>query len=140
VAAKFGNDPREFRILSKEFLDNGKGDVAGIKTVRVEWTKNEGRFQMAEISGSEQTFEADLVLLAMGFLGPEDTLAEKLGLVRDNRSNFKAEYGKYATSLAGVFAAGDCRRGQSLIVWAINEGRQAAREIDRYLTGSTTLP
>ncbi len=76
----------------------------------------------------------------MGFLGPEDTLAEQLGLQRDERSNFKAEYGKYATNVPGVFAAGDCRRGQSLVVWAINEGREAAREIDRFLMATTQLP
>jgi NADPH-dependent glutamate synthase beta subunit-like oxidoreductase len=141
VATVFGKDPREFAISSKEFLDDGKGNVAGIKTVRLEWAKDaSGRPTMKEVPNSEQVFEADLVLLAMGFLGPEDTLGEKIGLERDPRSNFKAEYGKYATSVAGVFAAGDCRRGQSLVVWAINEGRQAAREIDRFLMGATTLP
>jgi len=142
VAAKFGEDPREYCILSKEFIDDGNGNVAGIKTVQVEWIppNGDGRPKMQEIPGSERTFKADLVLLAMGFLGPEDTLAEKLGLERDPRSNFKAEYGKYATSVDGVFAAGDCRRGQSLVVWAINEGREAAREVDRYLMGVTHLP
>ncbi|QGJ69025.1 NADH-glutamate synthase small chain [Planctomycetales bacterium 10988] len=140
VSAKFGSDPREFCVLSKEFIDDGKGNVAGIRTVRVEWTKEDGRFKMNEIEGSEQVFEADLVLLAMGFLGPEDTIAKELDLELDPRSNFKAEYGKYATNIEGIFAAGDCRRGQSLIVWAINEGREAAREVDRYLMGSTTLP
>jgi len=141
VEAKFGADPREFCVLSKEFIDDGNGNVAGIKTVRVEWAKDEnGRFQMSEVPGSEQTFEADLVLLAMGFLGPEDTIIPKLGLETDPRSNFKAVYGNYATNVDGVFAAGDCRRGQSLIVWAINEGRECAREVDRYLMGSTILP
>ena len=95
---------------------------------------------MEEIAGSEKEFRADLVLLAMGFLGPEDTIVGKLGLETDERSNFKAEYGQYATSAEGVFAAGDCRRGQSLVVWAINEGREAAREIDRFLVGSSLLP
>ena len=141
VAAKFGDDPREFCVLSKEFLDDGKGGVAGVKTVRLEWTKGEdGRFQMKEKPGTEQTFEAQLVFLAMGFLGPEETVVPHLGLETDQRSNFKAEHGKFATSVDRVFAAGDCRRGQSLVVWAINEGRGAAREIDRFLTGSTTLP
>ena len=144
VAARFGSDPREFAIMSKEFIGSD-GRVEGISTVRVEWTKGEnGRFQMKEVPGSEQVFQADLVLLAMGFLGPEETLGEQLGLEMDERPNgwsmFKAEYGKYATSAEGVFAAGDCRRGQSLIVWAINEGREAAREIDHYLTGSSELP
>jgi glutamate synthase (NADPH/NADH) small chain len=80
------------------------------------------------------------VLLSLGFLGPEDTLIDQLGLERDGRSNAKAEYGKFATSIDGVFAAGDMRRGQSLVVWAINEGRGAAREVDRYLMGETNLP
>ena len=141
VAAKFGADPRVFSILSKEFLDDGNGRVSGIRAATVEWALDEsGRFQMSEVPGSEQVFEADLVLLAMGFLGPEDTLVQKLGLETDSRSNFKAAYGDFATSAEGVFAAGDCRRGQSLIVWAINEGRAAAAKVDEYLMGSTELP
>ncbi len=141
VAAKFGADPRVFSILSKEFLDDGNGRVSGIRAATVEWASDEsGRFQMSEVPGSEQVFEADLVLLAMGFLGPEDTLVQKLGLETDSRSNFKAAYGDFATSAEGVFAAGDCRRGQSLIVWAINEGRAAAAKVDEYLMGSTELP
>jgi NAD(P)H-dependent glutamate synthase small subunit len=139
--AKFGKDPREFCVLSKRFLDDGNGSVAGIETVRVEWTKDaEDKWQMSEVPGSEEIFEADLVFLAMGFLGPEDTLAEQLGLERDARSNFKADYGKYATSTEGVFAAGDCRRGQSLVVWGIAEGRGAARAVDTFLMGSSDLP
>ncbi|PHR94735.1 MAG: glutamate synthase [Blastopirellula sp.] len=139
--AKFGDDPREFCVLSKEFIDDGNGKLAGIKTVQVEWTKDDsGRWNMKEIEGSEKEWKADLVFLSMGFLGPEATLAEKLGLDTDQRSNFKAEYGKFATNIDGVFAAGDCRRGQSLIVWAINEGREAARECDRFLMGVTQLP
>ncbi|MGB8330734.1 MAG: glutamate synthase small subunit [Polyangiales bacterium] len=141
AAAKFGKDPREFRVLSKRFLDDGNGNVAGVETVRVEWTKDaEGKWRMSEVRGSEEIFEADLVLLAMGFLGPEDTLAEQLGLERDPRSNFKAEYGKYATNTRGVFAAGDCRRGQSLVVWGIAEGRGVARAVDTFLMGASTLP
>ena len=141
AAAKFGDDPREFRVLSKRFIDNGQGRVAGIETVRVDWQKDaEGKWQMSEVEGSEQTFEADLVFLAMGFLGPEDAVADKLGLERDPRSNFKADYGHYATSIDGVFAAGDCRRGQSLIVWGIAEGRGAARAVDAYLMGHSDLP
>ncbi len=140
VQARFGQDPREYCVLSKRFVDDGQGAVAGIETVRVEWSKNNGKFEMREVPGSEQTFEADLVFLAMGFLGPEENVAGMLGVERDQRGNFQADYGRYATSVPGVFAAGDCRRGQSLIVWAINEGRQAAREIDRHLMGATTLP
>jgi NAD(P)H-dependent glutamate synthase small subunit len=140
AAAKFGKDPREYRVLSKRFLDDGDGKVAGVETVRVEWAKDaHGKWQMREVPGSEQIFEADLIFLAMGFLGPEDTLAEQLGLERDPRSNFKAEYGKYATSTQGVFAAGDCRRGQSLVVWGIAEGRGAARAVDTFLMGSSDL-
>jgi NAD(P)H-dependent glutamate synthase small subunit len=140
AAAKFGKDPREFCVLTKAFVGDGKGNVQAIKTVRVEWVKDEaGRFQMKEVAGSEQQFPADLVLLAMGFLGPEQALAEQLGIEVDPRSNYKAAYGSHATSLEGVFAAGDCRCGQSLVVWAIKEGRLAARECDRYLMGATQL-
>uniref|UniRef100_G3D5I4 Glutamate synthase [NADPH] small chain n=1 Tax=uncultured Myxococcales bacterium TaxID=253830 RepID=G3D5I4_9BACT len=140
AAAKFGNDPREYRVLSKRFLDDGNGKVAGVETVRVEWVKDaHDKWQMSEVPGSEQIFEADLIFLAMGFLGPEDTLAEQFGLERDPRSNFKAQYGKYATSTEGVFAAGDCRRGQSLVVWGIAEGRGAARAVDTFLMGSSDL-
>jgi NADPH-dependent glutamate synthase beta subunit-like oxidoreductase len=84
--------------------------------------------------------QAELVLLAMGFLGPEETVLKQLGVEQDARSNAKAEYGRFSTNVPGVFAAGDCRRGQSLVVWAINEGRGAARECDRYLMGNTNLP
>ena len=139
-ATKFGKDPREFSILSKEFIEDS-GRLAGIRTVRVKWSKGEdGRFEMQEIPGTEEEWKADLVFLAMGFLGPEETLVPQLGLETDPRSNFKAEFGQYATSVEGIFAAGDCRRGQSLVVWAIKEGRDAAREIDRYLMGRTMLP
>jgi len=141
ASAKFGKDPREFCILTKEFVGDGKGNIKAIKTIQVEWEKDEnGRFQMNEVPGSEREFPADLVTLAMGFMGPEETLAEKLGIERDARSNFKADFGRFATSSEGVFAAGDCRRGQSLIVWAIAEGRGAARCIDIYLTGGSDLP
>jgi NADPH-dependent glutamate synthase beta subunit-like oxidoreductase len=144
VKARFGRDPREFSILSKQFIGGSRGQVTGIETIRVQWVNQDGRLVMKEIPGTEQVFKADLVLLAMGFLGPEFTLAQQLNLELDQRPNgwsmYQAAYGKYATSTPGVFAAGDCRRGQSLVVWAINEGRQAAREIDRYLMGSTELP
>jgi NAD(P)H-dependent glutamate synthase small subunit len=138
--AVFGDDPRTYQILTKEFIDDGHGNVKAVKTIRVEWVKDNGKFAMKEIPGSEHIFPADLVLLAMGFLGPEETLVKTLGLETDPRSNYKAEFNKYNTSIEGVFAAGDCRRGQSLVVWAINEGRGAARECDRYLMGDTRLP
>ena len=141
VAAKFGSDPRQFSIFSKEFVDDGNGNVAGVRTVRVEWTPdNSGRPIMAPIPGSEETWDADLVLLAMGFLGPEHTIVGQLGFDTDGRSNFTAEYGRFATTADGVFAAGDCRRGQSLVVWAIAEGRACARAVDEYLMGSSALP
>lgn len=134
AAAKFGKDPRSYEVLTKRFLGDENGVLKGLEVIRVCWEKDEtGRFQFKEIEGSEEIIEADLVLLAMGFLGPEPTIAEKLGLDRDNRSNFKADYGRFSTNVKGVFAAGDCRRGQSLVVWAISEGRQAAAQVDNYL-------
>lgn len=130
-----GKDPREYCILSKEFISDGKGNLAGIKTVNVEWNKDDkGQFQMHEIAGSEKEWKAELITLAMGFLGPEQTASNMLGLAYDQRSNIKATYGKFSTNIEGVFAAGDCRRGQSLVVWAINEGRGAAEAIDQYLS------
>ncbi|MBI1370541.1 MAG: glutamate synthase small subunit [Planctomycetes bacterium] len=141
--AKFGSDPRTYSILSKRFIDDGHGNLAGIETVQVEWVKDNGRFQMREVPGSEKTWKADLVLLAMGFLGPEHYLLEALGddykIATDPRSNYQAEHGRFITSHPKVFTAGDCRRGQSLVVWAINEGRGAARAIDLALMGKTTL-
>ena len=133
-AAKFGSDPRVFLISSTEFVGNGK--VAGIRTIDVEFKV--GKFE--NVPGSEREWRADLVLLAMGFLGPEHAVSDPLRIAYDERSNYRAEYGKYQTSVENVFAAGDCRRGQSLVVRAINEGREAAREIDRYLMGATELP
>lgn len=140
AAARFGRDPREFSILTKEFLGDENGRVRAVRTVRVQWIREPGSPpRMEEIPGTEEEFETDLVLLALGFLGPEDYIADELELERDPRSNFKAQYGEFATSIPGVFAAGDARRGQSLVVWAINEGRGAAREVDRYLMGTTEL-
>ena len=97
-------------------------------------------FSPVEVPGSEREIPAQVAFLAMGFIGPEDVIAEELGLERDNRSNIQADYGKFTTNIDGVFSAGDMRRGQSLVVWAINEGRAAARECDRYLMGETSLP
>ncbi|KAJ0356226.1 hypothetical protein COL922a_014692, partial [Colletotrichum nupharicola] len=113
----------------------------GINTVRVEWTKSAtGGWDMKTVEGSEQFFPADLVLLSMGFLGPEDRLLGE-EIVRDARKNVKTTPGHYGTNVPGVYAAGDCRRGQSLIVWGINEGRQCAREVDTFLSGiSSQLP
>ena len=139
AATRDGKDPRSYEILTKEFVAaaDGSGKIAGVKTVGVEWIKDPatGRMSFEEVEGSEKVWEADLVLLAMGFLGPEQGLAEKLGVDTDDRSNFKAEFGEFETSVPGVFAAGDCRRGQSLVVWAISEGRGAAAKVDAFLMG-----
>jgi glutamate synthase (NADPH/NADH) small chain len=141
AAAKFGADPRIFTTTATKFEGDAAGNVTAVHTVEVKWEKNEkGQFIPVQIPGTEKVRPAGLVLLAMGFLGPEQQLPEALGLERDGRSNIKADYNKYATSVPGVFAAGDCRRGQSLVVWAFNEGRGAARECDRYLMGETELP
>ncbi len=136
-----GEDPREYLISTKRMLGDADGNVNEIEIVRVEWVQDEasGRFSPQEVEGSSRIIKADLVLLAMGFLGPEQTIVEKIGLDTDQRSNVAAEFEKYTTSVDGVFAAGDMRRGQSLVVWAINEGRGAARECDRYLMGKTML-
>ncbi|PKA51627.1 Glutamate synthase 1 [NADH], chloroplastic [Apostasia shenzhenica] len=134
AAAKFGKDPRTYEVMTKRFVGDENGAVKALEVVRVRWVKDSsGRPRPEEIEGTEVIIEADLVLLAMGFLGPEPTIAEKLGLELDKRSNFQAEYGRFSTNVDGVFAAGDCRRGQSLVVWAINEGRQAAAQVDKYL-------
>jgi glutamate synthase (NADPH/NADH) small chain len=138
--AIYGADPREYLINTKKFVGDEQGHVKELHTVRVEWVKDNGRFLPKEIPGTERIFPARLVLLAMGFLGPENLLLDKLGVAKDPRSNARAEHGKFVTNLPSVFAAGDMRRGQSLVVWAINEGRGAARECDRYLMGETALP
>lgn len=139
--ALYGSDPRQYLIQTKRFVGDENGHVKGLETVRIRWERDaNGRFAPVEQPGSEAYYPAQLVLLAMGFLGPEDTLLGQLGVERDERSNAKAEYGRFATSVPGVFAAGDMRRGQSLVVWAINEGRAAARECDRFLMGYTNLP
>jgi glutamate synthase (NADPH/NADH) small chain len=129
---------REFAISTKEFVGE-KGKVTGLKTVHVEWKDG----KMIEVPASERVYEADLVLLAMGFVSPIATLLEGFGVDKDARGNAKATTdfdGGYATNVPGVFAAGDMRRGQSLVVWAIREGRQAARAVDEYLMGFSDLP
>ncbi|MEX0998903.1 MAG: glutamate synthase subunit beta [Thermodesulfobacteriota bacterium] len=139
--AVFGEDPRKYQVLTTKFVGDDDGNVKELHTVKIEWHQGDnGRPSFREVPGTEEVWPVDRVFLALGFLGPEDTVLEQLNIERDDRSNAKAEYGKYKTSVEGVFAAGDARRGQSLIVWAINEGREAARECDRYLMGSTNLP
>ena len=131
---------RDWSILTKQFTgENGR--VTKLHAVRLEWTPPDstGRAQMKEIPGSEFEVECDLVLLALGFVHPEHGIAEELGLELDGRGNLKAEYGGYTTSHEKVFAAGDARRGQSLVVWAIHEGREAARAIDIALMGHSDL-
>jgi glutamate synthase (NADPH) small chain len=141
AAAKFGADPRVYLTTVKRFNGDGAGNLTGVVTVQIKWERNDkGQFVPIELPGSEKEHPAQLVLLAMGFLGPEQALLKDLKVEVDARSNVKADYGKYATSVPGVFAAGDARRGQSLVVWAINEGRGAARECDLWLMGATELP
>jgi glutamate synthase (NADPH/NADH) small chain len=138
--ALFGHEPRLYAIQTTKFEGDANGHVAAIHTVRVEWVKDNGRPGPKPIPGTEQVFPAQLILFALGFSGPENQLLDQLGVEKDPRSNAKAEYGRFHTSVPGVFAAGDMRRGQSLVVWAINEGRGAARECDRFLMGRTDLP
>jgi glutamate synthase (NADPH) small chain len=142
AATVFDGDPRRYLILTKKFVGGAEsGHLKEVHTVNIEWGKNEkGQFVPKEVPGTEKVWPAQLVLLAMGFLGPEEGLLKELGVAQDERSNAKAEHGKFATTVPGIFAAGDARRGQSLVVWAINEGRGAARECDRYLMGHTDLP
>jgi glutamate synthase (NADPH/NADH) small chain len=141
AAAVFGADPRVYLTTVKKFIGDECGHVKEALTVEIKWEKNEkGQFVPKEIPGTEKTRPTQLVLLAMGFLGPEQPLLDALKIDRDPRTNIKADHGKFTTSIPKVFAAGDCRRGQSLVVWAFNEGRGAARECDRWLMGYTNLP
>jgi glutamate synthases, NADH/NADPH, small subunit len=140
VATHYGKDPREYSILSKEFVDDGEGNVKGINTIRVEWKRSDsGAWQMAEVPGSEEFFPADVVLLSMGFVGPD---ADNLEVAKTKRGTIATvDPNAYKVGQDdNLFAAGDCRRGQSLVVWGIQEGRQCAREVDNYLMGSTRLP
>ncbi|WP_078553350.1 glutamate synthase subunit beta [Bacillus alkalicellulosilyticus] len=139
--AVFGKDPRAYQVMTTKFVGDEEGNVKEVHTVAVETSFDaKGNKVRTVIPGTEQVWPAQLVFLAVGFTGPEQEIIRQLELQTDNRSNIKAEYGKYETSVKGVFAAGDNRRGQSLIVWAIHEGREAARECDKYLMGSTLLP
>lgn len=140
AAALFGQDPRQYQTMTKRFIGDREGTVKEAHTVQVEWTTQNGRPTPREIPGTDKVWPTQLVLLALGFLGPEETLPGQLGVERDERTNVRATEGNYATNVKGVFAAGDMRRGQSLVVWAIKEGRGAAKEVDRFLMGSTNLP
>ncbi len=141
AARKFGADPRRYAIVTKKFEGDNSGHVKAAHTIQIEWVKDDkGQFTMKEVAGTEKVWPVQRVLLAMGFVGPEEAVLASVGVEKDARSNAKAEHGKFSTNVKGVFAAGDMRRGQSLVVWAINEGRGAARECDRYLMGSSELP
>jgi len=132
---------RNWSIMTKEFVDDGEGNVKGIKLAKLEWKVNDlGRPEYEEVSGSEYEIPCDLALLAIGFMHTErHGLLEDLGVALDDRGNIAAEEGSYQTSKPNVFAAGDARRGQSLVVWAIAEGREAARAVDIYLMGESKL-
>jgi glutamate synthase (NADPH/NADH) small chain len=141
VAAVFGQDPRTFCVMSKQFIGDRDGHLRGVQTVQVEWTSNNnGGSAPREIPGTERKWPAQMILLAMGFLGPEtDGLLSQLGVAIDKRGNVCVNEDKM-TNVPGVFSAGDMARGQSLVVWAIADGRRAARGVDKYLMGETTLP
>lgn len=136
-----GGDPRNYLVQTTKIESDENGNVKAVHTVDIEWTRTpEGQMIPQEIPGSAKVHAADIILLAMGFMGPEGGLVDQFNLDKDPRSNILAEYDKFATSKPGIFAAGDGRRGQSLIVWAIDEGRRAAREVDTYLMGESYLP
>ncbi|MCC2254954.1 glutamate synthase subunit beta [Ruminococcus sp. CLA-AA-H200] len=139
--ALYGHDPRVYQTTVKEFVKDKKGKLCKAVLVKLESKKDEktGRMMMAEIPGSEYTVDADLVLIAAGFLGSEDYVTKSFGVDVNERTNVKTEPGKYATNVQHVFTAGDMHRGQSLVVWAIREGREAAREVDESLMGYTNL-
>ncbi len=135
-----GEDPRKYSMMTKKFLADEKGILQAVEVSGVEWVKADGRFVPQPVAGTEQIIPTDLVLLAMGFIGPEEHLLQQLQVLQDERSNIRATDKTYLTNRERIFAAGDARRGQSLVVWAIHEGRAAARECDRVLMGETHLP
>ena len=128
----FGKDPRHYQLLTKSFIKDSKGNVKGINTINVDFIDG----KLLEIEGTEKTWDAELVLLSMGFLSPEHYLSDDAEIELDQRGNYLSEHGDYKTSKEGIFSAGDCRRGQSLVVWAINEGRGVAFSVDNYLENS----
>ena len=130
---RFGKDPREYEISTNLFVNDGDGNVAGLKTKSIEWYKKNGQWNMKLKKETEKLWEADLILLAMGFTGPEKELLDQMGVALNEKENIDTPELPFLTSRSGVFTAGDCRRGQSLVVWAINEGRAAASAIDKYL-------
>jgi glutamate synthase (NADPH/NADH) small chain len=141
AAALWGADPRRYLVNTRRLIGNDAGHVKAIETVQIEWVHTPGsRPEMHEVAGSEQTLDADLVLIAMGFLGPQQELPTSLGCKLDHRGNIVRDE-DYMTTVPGVFSAGDCSGGQSLVVWAIREGGEAARAVDKYLMfGESVLP
>ncbi|RUT35923.1 glutamate synthase subunit beta [Paenibacillus zeisoli] len=138
--ALYGEDPREFSIMTTKFVGDDEGNLKELHTIQIQRIVDEtGRKIYQPIPGTERVFPAQMALIAIGFDGPENTIINELSLGTDRRSNVKAQYGKYKTNADKVFAAGDMRRGQSLVVWAINEGREAAREVDKFLMGASVL-
>ena len=129
AAQVFGDDPRQYHLMTKSFIKDEAGKVTGLNTVNVDFKDG----QLVEIEDSEKTWDAQLVLLSMGFVSPEHYLSDDANIELDARGNYQANYGEYTTSQEGIFTAGDCRRGQSLVVWAINEGRGVAAKVDQYL-------
>jgi len=140
AAAVQGEDPRRYSMTACKFIANEQGVLSAVEVSAVEWIKVHGRFVPQPVAGTEEMIPADLVLLAMGFVGPEEHLLQQLQVAQDERSNIRANDKNYLTNREHIFAAGDARRGQSLVVWAIHEGRAAARECDRFLMGETHLP
>ena len=130
---RFGKDPRNYSLLSKSFLVGDQGQVRGVQTIEVDWTQPGDKAPFTEVEGSEREWPCDLVFLSMGFTGPERAVADQFGLECDPRSNILSPAPGYQSSRLPIFAAGDCRRGQSLVVWAIHEGREVAQAVDDYL-------
>jgi glutamate synthase (NADPH/NADH) small chain len=135
VQAVFGKDPRVFSVLTKEFIGDADGNLTALVTQNVEITADGPK----AMEGTEREWPCDLVVLSMGFVSPEQYVVEELGLDTDQRNNIHAVYGDYRTNVEGVFAGGDCRRGQSLVVWAINEGRGMAESCDEFLKQNRTM-
>jgi glutamate synthase (NADPH/NADH) len=139
-----GKDIRSYSVMTKEFVGDADGHVCGVKIVDTEWKSKDGRMQMVEVAGSDKVIPAEAVFLAIGFVSPEGPLAKQFGVQLDKRGNYKAPWDKeetdFQTSSAKVFAAGDCRRGQSLVVWAIAEGRQASKAIHKYIMENPEKP
>ena len=141
AAAVQGQDPRQYLVQTKRFLKDDAGNLTGLEICDIEWVNDDrAASSPRKTKAPPASSPRSSSLLAMGFIGPEQEIVKQFALETDARSNVKAEHGKFTTNLPGVFAAGDMRRGQSLVVWAINEGRGAARECDRFLMGVTNLP